>query len=493
MNDQLIETTFVMDKAEALAAQLVDAGVSKLGLLAANSVAWAVVDIACLLGDICLVPIPTFFSPQQREHVLASCALDAIFTDDVSIFRDLVSDNSQQWVGVEGTLSLLRWPRERSDSLDVALPSGTGKITFTSGSTGLPKGVCLSHAQLKEQARTLADLVDITAPKHLCVMPLSTLLENVAGLYAPLLVGGTVSIPRPDTLGFSGSKLIDPEKLLRTISEQQPNSMILIPQLLQLLVGEAAKGWQVPSSLRFVAVGGSKVSVSLLQAAHAAGIPAYEGYGLSECASVVSLNSVKSSTVGSCGMPLPSVQVSIQDGEIMVAGNAMLGYLNEPDSWNSQTIATGDLGRMDANGFLYIDGRKKNVLISSYGRNISPEWIESELLANPMLGEAIVLGDARPYCVALLRPREMPEEDEVAEMAVQIDRWVSRVNEGLPDYARVQQWHQLDAPLYSDSELMTENGRPKREAIAQRFADTISDLYARESIKDDSHSLSALT
>jgi long-chain acyl-CoA synthetase len=485
VSNESIDAELVQHKAEALAAQLADAGISRLGLFAANSVAWAIVDIACLLGGICLVPIPTFFSVQQREHVLASCALDTLFTDDVGVFPDAVVDCSQPWMGIGEALALLRLRTAPNNLLDVALPPDTGKITFTSGSTGLPKGVCLSHAQLIAQARTLADVVDLAAPKHLCVMPLSTLLENVAGLYAPLLVGGTVSIPRPETMGFSGSKLTDPAKLLRTISEQQPNSMILIPQLLQLLVGATATGWQVPSSLRFVAVGGSKVSASLLQAAHAAGIPVYEGYGLSECASVVSLNSGKDSAIGSCGKPLPGLRVTIQDGEILVAGNSMLGYLNEPDSWNPQLIATGDLGRLEANGFLFIEGRKKNLLISSYGRNISPEWVESELLANPLLGEAVVLGDARPFCVALLWPREQSKGTTAAEVAAQIADWVKCVNAGLPDYARVQLWHQLVIPLQSDSALMTENGRPKREAIAQRYAATLEGLYATASVIDE--------
>jgi long-subunit acyl-CoA synthetase (AMP-forming) len=179
-----------------------------------------------------------------------------------------------------------------------------------------------------------------------------------------------------------------------------------ICQLLQLLIGAASQGWKVPSSLRFVAVGGSKVSQKLLQAAHQAGIPAFEGYGLSECASVVSLNAVAAHSTGSCGRPLPGLEVTLEQREIIVLGNAMLGYVNEPASWYLDSIATGDLGFFDDAGFLHIEGRKKNMLISSYGRNISPEWVESELLANPMLAEVILIGDARPYCVALIWLRE---------------------------------------------------------------------------------------
>ncbi|MDA8672132.1 AMP-binding protein [Gammaproteobacteria bacterium] len=393
----------LLTNAKALAARLQEAKLSRIGLLAGNSLGWVTVDLACLIGDVCLVPIPTFFSNKQRDHVVDTCALQAVAIDSDSVFSGVRIDSLVGTVaGIDFFLQ-----QEKTEAIDVLqLPVGTGKITFTSGSTGTPKGVCLSHAQLIRQAQTLANMVAIESPRHLCVLPLSTLLENVAGLYAPLLVGGEVIVPAQESLGFRGSVLADPQKFLHSISSVEPHSMILIPQLLQFLVGAASQGWKVHSSLRFVAVGGSKVSKKLMQAAHQAGIPAFEGYGLSECVSVVSLNAVAAHLTGSCGRPLPGLEVTLEQGEIIIMCNAMLGYVNEPASWYPDRIATGDLGCCDDAGFLHIEGRKKNLLISSYGRNISPEWVESELLANPMFAEVILLGDAKPYCVALIWLRE---------------------------------------------------------------------------------------
>jgi long-subunit acyl-CoA synthetase (AMP-forming) len=186
---------------------------------------------------------------------------------------------------------------------------------------------------------------------------------------------------------------------------------------------------------------------------------------------VVSLNVPGSERPGSCGRPLPHLDVEIDAGEIVVRGNAMLGYAGEPPSWHPEAVRTGDLGYFDADGYLFITGRSKNLLISSYGRNISPEWVESELQAESCLADCVVFGDARPYCVALLSPRDPAASDAM------IQRAVDRCNARLPDYARVRQWHRLGQPLASAGDLLTENGRPKRPAILSQFSAVIESLY----------------
>lgn len=459
----------VQAEVEALVMLLRSSGLSRIALFAPNSIEWAIVDIACREARICLLPLPEFFSESQRRHALNACAVETVITDKPDYFCAAYRATCEHLSLLgEYRLSLCRLP---ANPQLAELPEGTGKVTFTSGSTGEPKGVCLSHEQLMRQADILSSVIALDSPRHLCVLPLSTLLENVAGLYAPMLVQGEVIIPEQEEMGFKGSALVDPQKLLVTMDTVQPHSMILIPQLLLLLVNAVKQGWQCPASLRFVAVGGSRVSVDLLTEAKALGIPVYEGYGLSECASVVSLNTPLAQKAGSCGRPLPGLSVSLADGEVLVAGNAMLGYVNEPETWNPKQISTGDLGYFDEDGFLHIDGRKKNLLISSYGRNISPEWVESELLANPLLKEAVLVGDERPYCVALLTVRSADTTD--AEVQV----FVEEINSELPDYARVVAWHRLDRPLQGDSRFMTDNGRPRRQSIREAFHAEIDALY----------------
>lgn len=448
-----------------------------LGFLAPRCVAlhmdngpdWVVVDLACQAANIRLVPLPTFFSDEQLQHVLGTMPVDLLITDDAERLQPLCAGrlrgDPHDCVGNARCLRLA--PAENP----AALPPGTGKITFTSGSTGRPKGVCLSNAQLLRQAEALRQVVGLQRPRHLCLLPLSTLLENVAGVYAPLLGGGEVILPSLAEIGFEGSSSIDARKLLSQVSRWQPHTLILTPQLLQLLVAAARTGWAPPASLAFVAVGGARVPEGLVEAAHALGIPAYEGYGLSECASVVSLNVPGDARPGRCGRPLPHLQVVRIDGELQVSGNPMLGYAGEPASWGQQRIATGDLGGIDEEGFLFIEGRSKNLLISSFGRNISPEWVESELLADGLLADCVVFGDARPHCVALLSPRDPALPDVALQTAI------DRRNARLPDYARVRAWLRLPQPLASTRDLLTENGRPRRQAILAHYGDRIAALY----------------
>jgi len=459
-------------RTSALAELIEGLGVRTLALHMDNRLDWVVIDLACQQAGICLVPLPTFFSSGQLQHVLDTVPVDAVLTERPEYLATLSAGRIRPGpeLAIGGCEMLLLDPLEQSP----VLPADTGKVTFTSGSTGRPKGVCLSNEQLLAQAAALADAAALKAPRHLCLLPLSTLLENIAGVYAPLLAGGEVIIPMLAEVGFSGSSSLNPQLLLGLLSSERPHSIILTPQLLQLLVSAAQSGWAPPSSLAFVAVGGAKVPAALLNAARAAGIPAFEGYGLSECASVVSLNTRRHDRPGSCGRPLAHVQVETDAGEIVVRGNSMLGYAGEPASWHQDVIRTGDLGYLDEDGYLFINGRSKNVLISSYGRNISPEWVESELLADPTLADCVVFGDARPYCVALLSPRKPGTDNASIQQAVDLG------NARLPDYARVQQWHRLDQPLAASSGLLTENGRPRREAILAQFGAAIESLYAKQ-------------
>ena len=466
--DQLFTLNDIIELGSALDRQLAQAQVSLLALYAENSPAWVVADLVCQRRNICLVPLPTFFSPLQIRATLARCNAGWILTDNAEALHALVQDQvALQADGLQ--LQLCRIDNASGNA--PALPDGTGKITFTSGSTGDAKGVCLGNQQLLLQAEALKEAVGINAPRHLCLLPLSTLLENVAGVYAPLLAGGEVMIPTLAAMGYQGSRLVQPKQLLATISSVQPQTLILIPELLKLLVGAVRSGWQAPSSLRFIAVGGSKVGINLLHEAWSLGLPVYEGYGLSECASVVSLNTPACNKPGTCGKPLAHLQVEEQGGELVVHGNAMLGYLSQTDSWHPRAIHTGDLGYRDAEGFIHLSGRRKNILISSYGRNISPEWPESELLANPLLQEVVVFGDAMPHLVALVSSRN-PALDNAS-----IQGWVDQVNASLPDYARIRAWHRLDHPLSGQPGMLTGNGRPRRMEIARKFAAEIDALY----------------
>ncbi|OGT72398.1 MAG: hypothetical protein A3H44_05540 [Gammaproteobacteria bacterium RIFCSPLOWO2_02_FULL_57_10] len=467
-----------------LASRLRHENVSSVALYADNSAAWIIVDLACNLAEITLLPLPGFFSAQQLQHALQTVQVDVIVTDNAAHIAALAPDGftaTEGVCGLEYLVSADRPVNQRRESHPPGVPGGTRKVTFTSGSTGTPKGVCLSAAHLEAVTTSLLDTTaSCDIERHLCVLPLATLLENIAGVHAPLRRGAQVIVARESVLGFNGASGFSLPAFLDVLAHCRPNSLILIPQLLEALVLSCDSGWKLPDSLRFIAVGGATVSASLLERAWSHGLLVHEGYGLSECGSVVSLNAPGARRNGSLGRPLPHNRVEIVEGEIVVHGNVFLGYAGDAASWRAAdtaaTYATGDLGYMDAEGYLHFIGRRKNQLVSSFGRNISPEWIEAELAACAPIAQSIVFGDSRPYCVALIVARHPRISD------AQIADSIQQVNATLPDYARIKRWTRLASPLArgtgSDDDLLTSNGRPRRARIEEHFRNEIDALYA---------------
>lgn len=453
----------LLDAIAGLARQLHDVRV--LAVLADNGPAWVAADLAALRTETVHLPLPGFFSPAQLAHALAAAGADALLTDRPASVWAL-------GLGFEATGSWCGLALMRRVAPPVVLPAGTAKVSFTSGSTGSPKGVCLSAAGLLDTARAVAArLADLPIERHLAVLPLALLLENVAGVHAPLLRGAAIHLPGLTTLGWQGMGGFDPSALHRVAEAARAHSMILVPELLKAwTLYLAAAGRRAPADGVYVAVGGARVDAELLRRARALGVPAYQGYGLTECGSVVSLNR-PGDDGDDVGRPLDHVGVRVEAGEVRVAGRAFLGYLN--DAAVPAEFATGDLGAFDAAGHLHLSGRRGNLIVTGYGRNVAPEWIEAALLAEPAVAQAIVAGEGRPWLGAILVPA--PGASQAALAAA-----VARVNAGLPDYARIGGWV-ATAPFTPQNGLATGNGRPVRAGILKHHAAALAELYREES------------
>ena len=430
-----------------------------------NGPEWLVLDLALRRMGATHVPLPTFFSQSQLDHALVSSGAQCVVLDARAAPR--IEIHSQSQSVLDGHLVC-----RHLDNPSVQLPAGTACITYTSGTTGNPKGVCLGAEAMLAVGHSLQQASQSLAPRrHLCLMPLSTLLENIAGVYSALLAGVEIAVPSLADIGYTGSAGLDVPTLLKCLHRTQPESVILVPQLLLALVMAAEQGAPLPASLRFIAVGGGCVGPALLARAQALGLPVFEGYGLTECASVVCLNTPEAQCIGSVGKPLPHARVQIIDGEICVDGARCLGYLGE-EGPPPGPIATGDLGHVDDDGFVHVTGRRKNVFITAFGRNVSPEWVESELLQHAALAQAVVFGEARPHNVAVLWPRRQDTDDDAIRAALH------QVNAGLPDYARIGDFVRAARPFTAADGLLTANGRPRRAAILARYADAIEQRYA---------------
>ena len=442
-----------------MAEQLSAAGVRCVASRLDNGCDWLALDLALRQLDLVHVPAPMFFSPAQISHLLESSGADAWVGQQAP---------GDAWTSAGAGL----WINARPDDTRPVLPRGTACMTYTSGTTGRPKGVCLAESSLLAVAQSLvAAMEPLDVRRHLCLLPMATLLENVAGFYAPLISGAAIAVPGLAEIGYSGASGIDVPKLLHCLHRYQPESIILVPQLLLAMVAAAENGIAPPSSLKFIAVGGARVGAALLARAAALGLPVFEGYGLSECASVVTLNRPGLSQPGSAGQALPHASVRVaDDGEIHVAGATYLGYVGDTEP-AAREYATGDLGEIDADGFLHIRGRRRNVFITSYGRNVNPEWVEAELVQHPLIAQAVVYGEARPSNAAVIVPRRADIS------AAAIASALREVNAGLPDYAHVSHVVCADAPFDMANGQFTANGRPRRDAIWQTYGDAVSRLY----------------
>lgn len=425
----LVSYTALWQAVQETAATLAAMRVTVAAIDLPNGSSWVIAHFACLQSGIPQVPLPPFFTDEQRTHALRDAGVDAVITADTH--RPFTVLPVQ--------------------TCAVPLPENTALITYTSGSTGSPKGVCLSRQGMEQISRSLLHALGTDlAQRHLSVLPLAVLLEQVGGLYTALLAGGTY--------------IISPQPLPDALLHSRANSCILVPELLKILL----RAKHHYHHLKFAAVGGARVDAALLHDAAQQGFPVFQGYGLSESASVVAVNTPQQNKPGTVGKLLPHVHCRIEvDGEIILSNPAILGYAGGA-LWHGD-YATGDLGSLDADGFLTIYGRKKNLLITAYGRNVSPEWPESLLMAQPEIAQAFVYGDGQASLSALLVP---------AQEGSDVGAAVLRANAQLPDYARITQW-QNSQPFSPSNGMATGNGRLRRDIILSTLSKELNDGFLR--------------
>ena len=438
--------------------QLKSLSLSSLGLYLDNGIDWIVFDLAALDAGVSVVPLPWFFSAAQIEHAISDAGLDGIVFDcalpaGVSACGDALpgySDSRLQRIVTRPEKAALE-----------ALPPA--KISYTSGSTGTPKGVALDVDFIAQTADSVCRAIgDLDIKTHLSILPYATLLENIAGVYAPLLLGRCVHAEPSADIGLGATLGLDTTKLQSSFNRVRPNSLIITPQLLDLLCLLVENAAINPDCLVFVAVGGARVAPDLLRRARALGIPAYQGYGLTEFASVATLNTPHNDRVGSVGKPLPGVTV-------VIAADDEICLRRDTGSRPRELLRTGDYGSVDDDGFVRVLGRKSNLIVLANGRNVAPEWLEAELNHSPLIAQSYVYSDDGETLSVLLATTADDAD---------IDAQIQRINDGLPAYARVREWHRLAAPFSPEQRTLTANGRIRRRQIEQQLPALLSQVAA---------------
>jgi long-chain acyl-CoA synthetase len=421
---------------------------ARVGLLSGKTADSLVADLALSFAGKELVPLPAFFSDSQLAHIIRTARLTHAVSDSV-------------WGDRASRLGLT------TSELGALAASGSEpaaearRIIFTSGSTGEPKGVRLSSRQVLASATAIAQATDASvADRYLSVLPNALLLEQIAGVYVPFLVGASVHLP-PASFGGPNAASI-----ASIAEETRPTVTVLVPELLVAWLNELESLSQFgPPSLRYIAVGGAPVPDRLASDAWRRGLPIHEGYGLSECCSVVSVNRTNHRGPGTTGQPLAGVQVTIEQGEIIVSGPTVMdGYLTEPDT--SGVWATGDLGSFDPHGRLVVQGRKDNIIVTNTGRNVSPEWIEEMVRADRRIKRCILV-EQEGELVSVITP----VDESITACTPALHQILVHASGAAPEYAKPRRCLVLSDQEVRDLDLVTPLGRPRRSAIRSVVAE----------------------
>jgi long-chain acyl-CoA synthetase len=430
-------------------------------------------------------------------------------------------------------------PERFKRSAEAVRPVDLASIIYTSGTTGLPKGVMLSHANFVSNVVSLAEVIDFcAADSALSFLPLSHVLERT-GTFFLFHVGADIAYAESI------------EAVAANLVEVRPTIIISVPRLFekiysrimdQIMAGSRLKraifvwalatgkkhaartiaGERVPVHLsfkralaeklvfskitartggriRYAICGGAPLSKDIVEFFFAIGLMVLPGYGLTETAPVLTANTPGKIRFGTVGKPVPRVELRIaEDGEILARGpNVMMGYYkNEADTrevLKDGWLHTGDIGRFDEDGFLIITDRKKDIIVTSGGKNVAPQPIESLIQASPYIASAVVVGSSRKFISALIVPHfEKLEAAARAGGIVFEDRAdlcsrpeivdlllgeVNRMTPGLASYERVKRIAVLDRDFDIDLGEVTPTLKVRRNIVEQKYADVIAALY----------------
>jgi long-chain acyl-CoA synthetase len=414
-------------------------------------------------------------------------------------------------------------------------------IIYTSGTTGPPKGAMLSHASILWGTAAVASLNPVREDDEVVsYLPFAHIYENLVSVFQAIRVGYVVNfVESLDTL-FQNLREVSPtyfasvpriwEKLASTVDLRMGDSTWVKRSLYRLAVsvgrrhararlrdGQVPPGlavayrllyWAVLAPLkrrlgfdrtRIAVCGAAPASPELFEFYHALGVPLIEGYGMTESTGVISINRMDRPRVGTVGEPVPGVEVVLaDDGEILTRGpHVFKGYFKDPEL-TAQTIDregwlhTGDVGAWE-DGHLRIMDRKKDIIITAGGKNITPAYIENKLKFSPYVQDAVVVGDRRKYLVALI----LIDEDNVTKFAQDhripfttfqdltrntevvrlIDGEIEKVNKTLSQVETIKKFALLPRRFYEEEGDVTPTKKVKRRAVEGRYAELIAQLY----------------
>ena len=479
---------------------------------------------------------------QEVRHLLP--ALEAVFVmeEAAAVGASVVGLEALQRRGHEQMNAQWGLGKDFREIARAVRPEDLATIIYTSGTTGEPKGVMLSHANLLSNLIAATEVLPVGEDDvALSFLPLSHALERMAS-YLYLYTGVTLIFAESiDTIG-------------RDVVAVRPTVLTGVPRVYEKMQarimekGSAAGGaktalfnWAIGAGtakakamlrgkhagmltglqaslaerlvfakiragvggrLRFVVSGSAPLPVSVLEFFVGIGIPVIEGYGLTETSPILTVNPVGAPRAGTVGKAVRDVELRIaEDGEILARGaNVMSGYYKKPEAsaavLQNGWFHTGDIGTIDADGYLAITDRKKDLLVTSGGKKIAPQPIEAVLKRSPLVAEAVLLGDRQKYAAALIIPdftvlerrlkdlgRPFAERDELVkrpDVIALYEEIVDGLNRELSQFERIKKIAILPREFSIDSGELTPTLKVKRKVVEEKWRDTIAELYRAE-------------
>ena len=555
-------TTFnqVLAQVETLSLGLIDLGVNPgdmISILGNTRPEWTLFDFAAMTAGATVVPIYQTNSAEECEYVLNHCGARFLIVEDesqISKIRevrdrlpnleqvimmvgetdDSISMSEVKDRGARGDTSVFR---QRYESVE---PEDTCKIVYTSGTTGPPKGCVISHGNYRAML-DMSDEVNILGAGETTFLFLP--LAHVFALliqYGAIDVGGRIAYWERDQL-----------RIVPSLSEIKPENFPSVPRIFEkvhdtAIASATAEGgakaaifkWAIKvgkrvnevkasgkepgfllarkhkvadkmvlskiraifgGHLKMAVTGAAPIDPEILRFFHAAGVPIFEAWGMTETSTGGSVNTPDAFKIGTVGRALPGTELKLTDeGELLVKGpHIFQGYFNNEEATRETVIDgwlhTGDLASIDDEGYVTIIGRKKEIIITSGGKNITPVNIEALVKRNPLVSQCVVIGDRRPYLVALITldqealTRFAAEQGTLDEPSAMVNSPIVRaalekhIEEVNTHFARVEQlkrFHILPVDLSQEGGELTPTLKIKRPVVASKYENEIEELYA---------------
>lgn len=518
----------------------------RLAILSNNCPEWAVFDLSTMMLGGISVPIHTTLSPQIISYILNHCQAKILLVRSSELLNKILLIQNeldclekiiyvgQLELGIKkmSKIKIIDWEELITNKKSIIKnpitlnPDDICSIIYTSGTTGRSKGVCLTHQNfLSDISSVLQSIPIFSSDLFLSFLPLSHVLERTTGYYLPLLVGASIAYAE-------GIK-----ELPKNLKEFKPTILICVPRVLEKFhdkiydkiksgpgfvrnlffyaLKQSEESWSLKlldkiifskirnnlgGNLRFIVSGGASLNLTIAKFFKKIGLIILEGYGLTESSPVITVNKLNNFKFGTVGLPISEVEVKISaDREILVRGDIVMSgyYKNKSETLEAVDqdgfLHTGDLGFIDQDGFLTIIGRKKEMMVTSGGKNIWPDHLEQLINIDKYISQSIVIAHNRRFVSALIVPdwqevnnywvsNNLPiktREEMLADIVLLklIKERVGQINYGLPEYEQIKQFNLLAEEFSEAKDELTPTLKLRRQAIETNYKKQIDKMY----------------